>query len=242
MNTKCAMLLTPRSSVETGLEILFEDNHLLAVNKPPLLATAGALPGEPSQWEICKQYLKQKYDKPGEVYLGIVSRLDRMVSGVLLFARTSKAAARLNQQFAAREVEKRYVAIVSDLGRLPTEGTLEHWVWKDDQRHRMVASRNHQSPEAQLAKLSYRKMGGTTDFSYLEIFLETGRKHQIRVQLSHMDATILGDRKYGSRTPFPVGIALHSQSLRFIHPVQKTTILLECQPPQHWTPFLNRIT
>jgi 23S rRNA pseudouridine1911/1915/1917 synthase len=219
--------------VEKKLEILFEDNHLLVVNKPAVLATMGAASGEPSLLSHCKSYLKTKYSKPGNVYLGVVSRLDAFVTGVIVFARTSKAAARLTKQFQQGETEKTYWAIVS--GEQPQSTcVLEDWVLKNDQRRRMETVRPT-TAGAKKALLSYQLLD-TLDsgLRLLEIELETGRKHQIRVQLSSRGMPIVGDRKYDSSMPFPNGIALHAKRLSFNHPTSKSRITFNCQPPKYW--------
>jgi len=228
--------------VKTELDILHEDNHLLVVNKPAVLATMGVKPEEPSLLNDCKAYLKKKYGKPGNVYLGVVSRLDSWVTGAIVFARTSKAASRLNQQFRERTVEKSYIAIVD--GKPPAaSGMLEDWVLKNDQRRRMEVTRA-EAPGAKLAKLNYqlldqietgRGAGGAAKIqSLLSIELLTGRKHQIRVQLSHLGLPIVGDRKYESQTRFANGIALHAQMLAFDHPTSKTRLTFQCDPPNCW--------
>ena len=229
--------------MKQGLDILHEDNHLLVVNKPAVLATMGVSPEEPSLVVNCKDYLKKKYAKPGNVYLGVVSRIDSWVTGVIVFARTSKAANRLNQQFRERTVEKSYLAIVA--GSPPeTSGGLEDWVIKDDQRRRMIVTRPEASG-AKLAKLSYQVLaqietgvhsvsGKSEILSLLSIKLLTGRKHQIRVQLSNLGCSIVGDRKYESKARFANGIALHAQTLAFDHPTSKTRLTFQCDPPKYW--------
>lgn len=215
------------------LEILFEDNHLLVVNKPAGVATQGALPGQPSLVEDTRGYLKRKYAKPGNVYVGVVSRLDSQVSGVVVLARTSKAAARLTSQFASGAVEKTYVAIVKNDLLTANDGELVHFVWKDDSAHRMRASRE-QSPDSQVARLLYRTIGQTEALRLLEITLLTGRKHQIRLQLSEIGLPIIGDSKYGSKERFAKGVALHSKSLSFEHPTRKERLNFQCLPPNYW--------
>ncbi len=228
--------------MKTELHILHEDNHLLVVNKPAVLATMGAKPQEPSLLNDCKAYLKKKHAKPGNVYLGVVSRLDSWVTGAIVFARTSKAASRLNQQFRERTVDKSYLAIVA--GKPPaSSGQLEDWVIKNDQQRRMeVTQPNTQG--AKIAKLEYQlidqiETGQRTNrkpevISLISIKLFTGRKHQIRVQLAHLGLPIVGDRKYGSKERFANGIALHAQSLAFNHPTLKNRLSFECNPPNYW--------
>jgi len=215
--------------------VLYEDNHLLAIVKPPMLPTMGVAPGKPSALEMARQYIKNKYDKPGNVYLGTVSRLDAPVTGVLLFARTSKSANRLTDQFRRRDVEKAYWAIVDgDLAE--SAGEYVDWVRKDERHRRMHIARQGDAG-AKLARLSYRTICRLPRGALLEILLETGRKHQIRLQLGHRGCPVLGDRKYGSRQPFPVGIALLARRLAFTHPVRGEPIELVAPVPDVWQKF-----
>ncbi len=218
-----------------ALNVLFEDNHLLAVNKPAGLATMGVAPDRPSLLSVAKEYIKHKYHKPGNVYLGIVSRLDAPVTGVVLIARTSKAARRLTEQFKFGDVKKVYWAIVGGFPR-PNAATLQTWLRKDE-RHRKVHVCEQGSVGAKKAVLMYRTMERFEHTSQLEIELKTGRKHQIRVQMAHQSHPIVGDRKYGSRMEFDNGIALHSQKLEFEHPVRRTPIELVAPLPEAWEKF-----
>ena len=212
--------------------ILYEDNHLLLVCKPAGLPTMGVAAGKPSLLEIARGYVKEKYQKPGKAYLGIVSRLDAPVTGVVLLARTSKAAARLTEQFRERRVEKTYWAVIQ--GELdPAEGSCVDWLRKDE-RHRRVHVCDREHSGAQEARLTYRTLQAIEGGTLLEIELETGRKHQIRVQLSHRGHSIWGDRKYGSRKSFPVGIALHARRLVFTHPVRNIPMELVAPLPKVW--------
>lgn len=214
------------------LDILHEDNHLLVVNKPAGLATMGVTGDEPSVVRIAKEYLKAKYQKPGNVYLGVVSRLDALVSGVLVLARTSKAAARLSEQFRERETSKIYWAIVERSPR-STSGELVHWMRKDERKQRMVVTAADTSG-AQEARLRFRSLQKLKTGELLEIELLTGRKHQIRLQLSAAGAPILGDRKYGSNVSFPSGIALHARRLALVHPTTKEELEFVAPPPPPW--------
>ncbi len=218
------------------LEVLYEDNHLIAITKPADLPTMGVGEGEVSAVTLVKDYLKQKYHKPGNVYLGVVSRLDRMVTGVLLFARTSKAAKRLNEQFRERTTEKSYRAIVSGQGSI-SPGKLTDWLRKDEKNHRMIASR-HQGPGGQKAELRIESVQELAQGFLLEIKLLTGRKHQIRVQLASRRLPILGDRKYGSNAPFPAGIALHAAHLAITHPVSRQNLSFSSPLPKSWQNFI----
>ncbi len=214
------------------LTILYEDNHLLAVVKPPGLPTMGVAAGKPSLVSISKQYIKRRYRKPGNVYLGVVSRIDEPVSGVVLFARTSKAAARLSEQFRSRSVEKVYWALVEKRPD-PPSGQWVDFIAKDEQQRRMVCARRGE-PGAQEARLVYRAMRPAADDWLIEIHLETGRKHQIRCQFSVHRHPIVGDRRYGSKRSFPEGIALHARSLAFDHPISHQRIELTVPVPPAW--------
>jgi len=217
------------------LDVLYEDNHLLAVNKPAMLPTMGVAADVPSLLTVAKQYIRRKYSKPGEVYLGIVSRLDAPVTGVVLIARTSKAAARLTEMFKRRDVEKSYWGLVE--GRVePASGTLVHYLRKDE-RHRKMLVATAGAMNAQRSELSYRTLKHDRGITRLEIELLTGRKHQIRVQLADAFAPVVGDRKYGSRRAFPHGIALHSRRLAFVHPVKKSPVEIEAPLPAAWDMF-----
>ncbi|TWT98060.1 Ribosomal large subunit pseudouridine synthase A [Botrimarina colliarenosi] len=214
------------------LRVLHEDNHLLAVAKPVGVPTMGAKPGVTSVLDLAKAYLAAKYDKPGKVYLGVVSRLDAPVTGVLLFARTSKAAGRLTEAFRTREVDKRYLAVVE--GEPPErEGVLTHHLIKDERNRRMVAT-HPGAHGAQQAELSYETLLSHGGCSLLAVRLMTGRKHQIRVQLAKIGCPILGDRKYGAATAYEPGIALHAWRLSLEHPVQREPLALECEPAPRW--------
>lgn len=221
------------------LDVLYEDNHLLIVNKPAGLATQGASAGTTSLLTLAKDYLRQKYQKPGNVYLGVVSRLDTPVTGAVLLARTSKAAARLSEQFRERTVEKIYWAIVE--GRVsPPTGELVDWVRKVE-HDRRVRITSPTAADAQEARLKYRVLEQIelrSDYSLLEIQLETGRKHQIRVQMEHQQHPIVGDVKYGSRDELAVGIALHARRLVVDHPTQHTPVEVVAPLPKTWAKWV----
>lgn len=219
--------------------ILFIDNHLLVINKPAGIITQGAPEGQTSLAQLAKDYLKASFNKPGNVYLGIVSRLDSRVSGVIVLARTSKAAARLNDQFRNRSVNKSYVAIVSgqNIRSLPPTGALEHLIYKDEEAHRMRCLNKNETniSDTKPAMLSYRAIDTHEDQTLVQVSLETGRKHQIRCQFSFIGFPIVGDQKYGSQKPFPgPGIALHSKSLQITHPTLKTNLQFEAEIPKSW--------
>jgi 23S rRNA pseudouridine1911/1915/1917 synthase len=215
------------------VQILYEDNHLLAVVKPSGLATMGLAKGEETLLTRTKDYIKRKYNKPGEVYLGVVSRLDVPVSGVVLFARTSKAAARLNEQFRTHSVEKIYVALVEGSVDPPKTEWID-WI-QEDERHRKVWLT--QTGKGKEAKLQYRTLRKTGNNSLVEIRLETGRKHQIRVQFAGHGFPIFGDRKYGAKTIFPDGIALHALKLTVAHPITRQHIVFSAPIPMSWKKF-----
>jgi 23S rRNA pseudouridine1911/1915/1917 synthase len=217
---------------ELYFEILYEDNHLLAVSKPAMLPTMGVADDRPSLLALAKEYLRGTYYKPGNVYLGVVSRLDAPVTGLVLLAKTSKAASRLSESFRTRRVKKTYLAAVE--GRVePPSDVLEHYLRKDE-RHRKVHTSHASAPGAQLARLSYRQVRVAGELALLEVDSETGRKHQIRVQLSKIGHSIVGDRKYGSTVALRRGIALHSQALELEHPVRREPLRLEAPLPCMW--------
>ena len=186
------------------MRVLYEDNHLLVVVKPAGLPTMGVAEGEKSLLTVARHYIGEKYHKPGNVYLGIVSRLDTPTTGVVVIARTSKAADRLNQQFRTRSVEKTYLALVDGLVGAPGEtGTLTDRMGEDPRHRKMFVT---QSASGIPAVLHYTVLRHFENTTLLQIHLETGRKHQIRVQMSHFEHPVTGDYKYRSRAKFPVGI------------------------------------
>ncbi|MDR1492323.1 MAG: RluA family pseudouridine synthase [Planctomycetaceae bacterium] len=219
------------------LNVLYEDNHLLAISKPAGIATMGLPDGEETLLTRAKRYIKERYAKPGLVYLGVASRLDFLVSGVVVFARTSKAAARLNEQFRNRNANKIYHAIVEGYVS-PKESRLVNYLC-EDKRHRKMWIASRSTPESKESALRYRLVKYLGNLSFLEITLETGRKHQIRLQLSHMKHPILGDVKYGSRRAFPEGIALHAKCLTLLHPITKKPITFESPYPDCWKIFIK---
>lgn len=229
-----------------ALSILHEDNHLLVVNKPAGLPTQGAKPDEPSLHGLACDYIRRKYRKPGNVYLGVVMRLDACTSGLVVLARTSKAAARLSQQFRERKTNKVYLAVVE---RSPAKAECElvDWMVKDEPQQRMViAQRGDRAAmsdsgtpidaAAKQARLHYRQLQRLPKGrSLLAVTLETGRKHQIRLQLSAHGMPILGDRKYGASSPFaPSAIALHAGLLGFHHPVRHEPLEFRAPLPAAW--------
>jgi 23S rRNA pseudouridine1911/1915/1917 synthase len=230
--------------VSDVLHILFEDNHCLAVAKPAPLLTQGVPPGIPTLEAMVKVYLKERYHKPGNVYLGIPHRLDRPVSGVVVFARNTKAARRLAEQFQNRQVRKVYRALVElpPGGEAPlAEGVWEDWLLKvkEEARTELVAA---DTPGARRALLRYRRLSETDDIALLEIEPETGRMHQIRVQAAARGWPVRGDVLYGSRLPFgpPAAlprdsvIALHAYSLTFLHPIRYEPLKVTAPLPEMW--------
>jgi 23S rRNA pseudouridine1911/1915/1917 synthase len=216
----------------TPLDILFEDNHCLAVAKPVGVPSTHFDGRTETIDRAAKAYLKDKYKKPGNVFLGIVHRIDKPVSGVLLFARTSKAAARLSEQFREGTVEKTYWAVVE--GEVRSEaGSLEDWLRKDESAGRVHVV----APAAAGAKqalLHYQKRAMHGGLTWLEVRPQTGRTHQLRVQLAHHGHPIYGDAKYGAVHTFGVGIGLHARSLTFLHPVRNEPITITAEVPRTW--------
>lgn len=200
------------------MDIIYEDNHIIVVNKKSGDIVQGDKSGDVPLCDYVKQYIKERYQKPGEVFLGVVHRLDRPVSGVVLFARTSKALGRLAEMFRTRNVQKTYWAIV---GNEPpqTEGTLTHWLTRNP-KNNTARAYDHEVPESKLAVLDYRVLSKGERYWLLEINLHTGRHHQIRCQLAKIGCPIRGDLKYGAPHSLPNGgISLHARRLQLEHPV-----------------------
>ena len=206
--------------------VLHLDNHVIAVWKPAGLLTQGDHSGEPNLLDEVKRWIARTYDKPGNVFLGLLHRLDRPVAGVVLFARTSKAASRLSEQFRARAIEKTYWALVQ--GRLePAAGRLTHFIESREERAGVIAH-DSPGPGRKEARLGYQTISTTGDVSAIELTLETGRKHQIRAQLSAIGHPILGDFAYRAKHAFSgAGIALVAKRLSFVHPVSKHALSIE---------------
>lgn len=220
------------------LSILYEDNHLLIINKPTGVLVQGDATGDEPLVEVCKKYIANKYQKPGAVFLGVIHRLDRPVSGVVAFARTSKALERMNALFKNRETKKTYWAIVAN--RPPKEADkLVHWLIKDEQKNKTTAY-TKETPEAQRSELNYKVIGESSGNYLLEVNPITGRPHQIRVQLSSIGCAILGDLKYGAKTPASdASIALHARQLEFVHPVKNEKLSITANTPdrEFWKVF-----
>ncbi len=224
------------------LDILYEDNHIIAVNKSSSDLVQGDKTGDESLMDRVKAYIKKKYDKPGEVFLGLVHRLDRPVSGVVLYARTSKAASRLSKMFQDKTIKKTYWAVVQ---RKPDEeeGTLTHYLRKHEGKNKSYAS-DEEKKGTKKSILNYKLLSSINRYYLLEIDLETGRHHQIRCQLAKIGSPIRGDLKYGySRSNEDGGISLHARKLEFIHPVKKEPVTIIANPPKEavWNEFMKEM-
>ena len=222
------------------MQVVYEDNHIIIVNKRSGEIVQGDKTGDTPLSETVKQYIKEKYQKPGEVFLGVVHRLDRPVSGLVVFARTSKALARLNKMFAEGEVHKTYWAIVPASPE-KTEGfcTLENWLVRNEKQNKSYAY-DHEVPHSKRAVLKYRVIGHSDRYSLLEVQLMTGRHHQIRCQLAKAGMPIKGDLKYGAPRSNPDGsISLMAKKVEFVHPVSKLPISVEAPLPENqlWQAF-----
>ena len=205
------------------MTVVYEDNHVIIVNKSSSEIVQGDKTGDKPLSETVKEYIKEAYAKPGNVFLGVVHRLDRPVSGLVLFARTSKALPRLNDMFRNGEVRKTYWAIVKDAPPQPS-GTLEHWLVRNEKQNKSYAY-DREVPNSKKAILNYRVIGRSDNYYLLEVDLKTGRHHQIRCQLAKMGCPIKGDLKYGAKRSNPDGsISLHARSISFTHPVSKKPI------------------
>lgn len=220
--------------------VLYEDNHLIAVKKLAGEIVQSDKTGDVTLAEKVKAYIKRKYKKPGDVFLGIIHRLDRPVGGVIIFARTSKSLSRMNALFREKEVSKEYWAIVEEKPPLE-EGELINWLKKNQEKNRSRAY-EIEVKESKKAILNYQLVGRSKNYFYLKINPLTGRHHQIRVQLSFMGCSIKGDVKYGAkRTNKDGGIHLFAKSISFIHPVKKELLTISANPPIDplWNEFLN---
>ena len=223
-----------------ALIVLYEDNHLIAVKKNAGDIVQSDQTGDKTLAEEVKSYIKRKYKKPGEVFLGIIHRLDRPVGGVVVFARTSKALSRMNALFREKKMAKTYWAIVEE--KPPFEnGELVNWLKKNQEKNRSRAY-DSEVKESKKAELTYRLLGRSRHYYYLEIQPKTGRHHQIRIQLAHLGCKIKGDVKYGAkRTNKDGSIHLFARSLSFTHPVKKEKIIIRANPPIDplWNEMMN---
>ena len=216
------------------MDVVYEDNHIIIVNKQSGEIVQGDKTGDRPLSDIVKDYIKEKYQKPGAVFLGVVHRLDRPVSGLVVFARTSKALTRLNKMFAEGQVHKTYWAIVERGEKPEVRGewrTLENWIVRNEQQNKSYAY-DHEVPRSKHALLRYRTIGVGERYDLVEVQLMTGRHHQIRCQLSTMGCPIKGDLKYGAKRSNPDGsISLNAHRIEFIHPVSKEKISMESPLP-----------
>ena len=213
------------------MTVLYEDNHIIAVNKTCREIVQGDKTGDTPLSEVVKAYIKEKYHKPGEVFLGVTHRLDRPTSGVVLFARTSKALTRLNEMFRSHEqIQKAYWAIVEH-APVPAEGQLVHWLVRNEKLNKSFVAKEG-ARDAKEARLSYRTLAKGERYTLVEVLLETGRHHQIRCQLAAIGCPIKGDLKYGAKRSNPDGgISLHARQVAFIHPVSKQPITITAPVP-----------
>ncbi|SJZ33927.1 23S rRNA pseudouridine1911/1915/1917 synthase [Anaerorhabdus furcosa] len=217
------------------INILYEDNHLLVVEKPVNIPIQEDESKDIDLLTLCKEDLKKRYDKPGNVYLGLVHRLDRPVGGVVVFAKTSKAASRLSEQVRTHQFKKIYHAVICN-GHFKESGTLVDYLVKDEKRN-MVKVSNEKDSKAKKAILHYHILKQKNDLSYVEIELETGRSHQIRVQFASRNAPLWADQRYNPNAKEHSQIALWATSLTFFHPVSKEEITIVSKPPKEfpWT-------
>ena len=219
------------------LDVLYEDNHLLGLNKPAGWPTTHFDGTDDTVDRLAKAYLKEKHAKPGNVFLGVVHRLDKPTSGALVFARTSKAAARLSEQFRQGGVEKVYWAVAEDNPRSPWQntdsGAFDDWLLHDDTNHRVTVAAAD-TPGAKPARLVWSVLGRHGGLAWLELRPHTGRKHQLRVQLASRGGPIYGDDKYGSPHRLGHAIALHARSLTVLHPTLGNPLTLTAPVPKHW--------
>ena len=211
-----------------GVKVLYEDNHLIVAVKPAGVLSQSDGSNAPDMLTILKAYIKEKYQKPGEVYLGLVHRLDRPVSGVMVFARTSKAASRLSEQIRSRKVEKIYRCVVN--GILEGEGRLENYISKDESSNTVTVS-DTEKPGYKASYLDYRALAAKDGLTLVEVKLGTGRSHLIRAQMAHSGFPLIGDQKYGKKDERTKEIALEAYKLSFEHPVKREFITFEAPVP-----------
>ena len=214
-----------------GVKVLYEDNHIIVAIKPCGVLSQSDGSGNPDMLTILKAYIKEKYSKPGEVYLGLVHRLDRPVSGVMVFARTSKAASRLSEQIRTRKVEKIYRCVVK--GVLEGSGRLENYIFKDESRN-MVTVSDTERPGYKPSYLDYKALASKDGLTLVEVRLGTGRSHQIRAQMAHAGYPLFADQKYGEADKGCKDIALEAYKLSFEHPVKREFITFEAPIPQEF--------
>lgn len=209
---------------------IYIDNHLIVVRKTAGTLIQGDETGDPTLFEAVRSFIKQEFNKPGNVYLGMIHRLDRPVSGVVVFARTSKAASRLSAQFSQRKTKKIYWALVH--GKMDNSGSLENYISRDGKLCKIGSKEN-----GKIARLSWNLLKYQDGISWIQVELGTGRKHQIRLQLANAGHPIIGDFRYGSKTGFPKrSIALHARSLSITHPVKQEGMTFVAEPEDYWPP------
>lgn len=231
------------------MQVLYEDNHIIAVSKTCHEIVQGDKTGDTPLSDVVKAYIKEKYQKPGEVFLGVTHRLDRPTTGVVLFARTSKALTRLNAMFQSHEqIKKTYWAIVEKNERLKAKGNeavgLEHYLWRNEKQNKSFVVKSD-TKGAKRAVLTYKVIAQGDRYMLLEINLETGRHHQIRCQLAAIGCPIKGDLKYGAKRSNPDGgISLHARQIEFVHPVSKQSITITAPVPDDslWQSFSSMMT
>ncbi|MTE25432.1 RluA family pseudouridine synthase [Winogradskyella ouciana] len=218
-------------SNKTNLQVLYEDNHIIVVNKRAGDIVQGDKTGDKPLSDVVKDYIKDKYDKPGNVYLGVVHRLDRPTTGIVLFSKTSKALPRLNKLFAEKKANKTYWALVKNPPP-NTEDQLIHWLKKNPKKNKSTAY-SKEVDGSKKAILHYKIIKALDNFYLLEVDLETGRHHQIRCQLSKIGCPIKGDLKYGfDRSNKDASISLHARRLEFVHPVKKENVIITAPLPK----------
>ena len=227
------------------MQVLYEDNHIIAVSKTCHEIVQGDKTGDTPLSDVVKAYIKEKYQKPGEVFLGVTHRLDRPTTGVVLFARTSKALTRLNAMFQSHEqIKKTYWAIVPANPQLPLTNRLENYIWRNEKQNKSFVVKPD-TKGAKRAVLTYEVIAQGDRYMLLEINLETGRHHQIRCQLAAIGCPIKGDLKYGAKRSNPDGgISLHARQIEFVHPVSKQPITITAPVPDDslWQSFSGMMT
>lgn len=230
----------PIQEFESSFTVVFEDNHLIAVNKKNGVLVQGDNTGDKPLSELVKEYLKKKYNKPGNVFAGVIHRIDRPVSGLVLLAKTSKALERMNKQFADKKIQKTYLLITGTLPN-PSSGKLMHWLTKDAKRN-IAKAYAKEVKESKYCELSYSLLKTSDRYFLVEVKPITGRSHQIRCQMASIGCVIKGDLKYGApRSNADGGICLHSYKLSFDHPVTGEKMNLKASPPNEslWNTFMN---
>lgn len=235
--------MTDQVKIPVSERVLFEDNHLIVINKCVSEIVQGDKTGDEPLSEAVKRFIKTKYQKPGDVFLGVIHRLDRPVSGVIAFARTSKALTRMNELVKNHEMHKTYWAIVKNSPQQES-GTLEHYLVRNEKQNKSYAHPK-EVPNSKKALLNYRVISSSTDYKLIEVDLITGRHHQIRAQLAAIGCPIKGDLKYGFPRSNPdASISLHARKMSFTHPVSKQLVSIEAAPPKDilWDFFIKSIS